>query len=93
MKWNKILVPVLGAALLLPGMASNALAAEEGSPTETTGVELRTSLDSLLSEHYALAVDSMMKIYDEDEAAEAAIAALDENAADMEPAERFGGGT
>ncbi|WP_256204083.1 hypothetical protein [Planococcus faecalis] len=65
-------------------MATNVLAAE-ASPTETTGVELRATLDSLLSEHYALAVDSMMKIYDEDGAAEAAIAALDENAADMEP--------
>ncbi|WP_239457192.1 hypothetical protein [Planococcus versutus] len=83
-EWKKVLVPVLGAALLLPGMASNALAAET-SQTETTGVELRATLDSLLSEHYALAVDSMMKIYDEDEAAEAAIAALDANAADMEP--------
>ena len=59
--------------------------AEETPPTETTGVELRATLDSLLSEHYALAVDSMMKIYDGDEAAEEAMAALDENAADMEP--------
>lgn len=84
MKWNKVLVPVLGAALLIPGMATTALAAEL-PPTETTGVELRATLDSLLSEHYALAVDSMMKIYDGDEAAEASIAALDANAADMEP--------
>lgn len=84
MKWNKVLAPVLGAALLIPGMATTALA-DELPPTETTGVELRATLDSLLSEHYALAVDSMMKIYDEDEAAEAAVAALDANAADMEP--------
>ncbi|MDQ0429383.1 hypothetical protein QOZ98_002211 [Planomicrobium stackebrandtii] len=84
MKWNKVLVPVLGAALLIPGMATTALA-DELPPTETTGVELRATLDSLLSEHYALAVDSMMKVYDGDEAAEAAIAALDANAADMEP--------
>lgn len=84
MKWNKVLAPVLGAALLIPGMATTALA-NELPPTETTGVELRATLDSLLSEHYALAVDSMMKIYDGDEAAEAAMAALDANAADMEP--------
>lgn len=84
MKWNKVLAPVLGAALLIPGMATTALA-DELPPTETTGVELRATLDSLLSEHYALAVDSMMKIYDGDEAAEAAMAALDANAADMEP--------
>ena len=84
MKWNKVLAPVLGAALLIPGMATTALA-DELPPTETTGVELRATLDSLLSEHYALAVDSMMKVYDGDEAAEAAVAALDANAADMEP--------
>ncbi|WP_298834411.1 hypothetical protein [uncultured Planococcus sp.] len=84
MKWRKVLAPVLGAALLVPGMGTAAFA-DELPPTETTGVELRATLDSLLSEHYALAVDSMMKIYDGDEAAEASIAALDANAADMEP--------
>lgn len=84
MKWRKILAPVLGAALLIPGMGTTAFA-DEMSATETTGVELRATLDSLLSEHYALAVDSMMKIYDEDKAVEEAIAALDANAADMEP--------
>ena len=85
MKMKKMLIPVLGASLLIPGMGSNVLAAEEVPPTETTGVELRATLDSLLSEHYALAVDSMMKVYDGDEAADAAIATLDANAADMEP--------
>lgn len=85
MKMKKMLIPVLGASLLIPGMGSNVLAAEEVPPTETTGVELRATLDSLLSEHYALAVDSMMKVYDGDEAADAAVAALDANAADMEP--------
>ncbi|WP_223636474.1 hypothetical protein [Planococcus sp. 4-30] len=84
MKWRKVLAPVLGAALLVPGMGTAAFA-DELPPTETTGVELRATLDSLLSEHYALAVDSMMKIYDGDEAAEASLAALDANAADMEP--------
>ncbi|WP_394121277.1 hypothetical protein [Planococcus donghaensis] len=84
MKWRKVLAPVLGAALLVPGMGTAAFA-DELPPTETTGVELRATLDSLLSEHYALAVDSMMKIYDGDEAAEASIAALNANAADMEP--------
>lgn len=84
MKWRKFLAPVLGAALLIPGMGSAAFAAEMPA-TETTGVELRATLDSLLSEHYTLAVDAMMKIYDEDPAAEAAAAALDANSADMEP--------
>lgn len=84
MKWRKILAPVLGAAILVPGMGTAAFA-DELPPTETTGVELRATLDSLLSEHYALAVDSMMKVYDGDEAAEASIAALEANAADMEP--------
>lgn len=84
MKWKKILAPVLGAALMIPGLAPSVLA-DELPPTETTGVELRATLDSLLSEHYALAVDSMMKVYDGDKAADAAVAALDANAADMEP--------
>lgn len=84
MKWRKVLAPVLGAALLVPGMGTAAFA-DELPPTETTGVELRATLDSLLSEHYALAVDSMMKIYDGDEAADASMAALEANAADMEP--------
>ena len=84
MNWRKIVAPVLGAALLVPAMGTTA-SANELAPTETTGVELRATLDSLLSEHYALAVDSMMKVYDGDEAADAAVAALDANAADMEP--------
>lgn len=84
MKWRKILAPVLGAALLIPGMGTTAFA-DEMPKTDTTGVELRTALDSLLSEHYVLAVDSMMKIYDGDPAAEAASAALEANAKDMEP--------
>ncbi|XKE94408.1 hypothetical protein LG326_14725 [Metaplanococcus flavidus] len=84
MKYGKILAPILGAALLVPSMGMT-VSADEMAPTETSGVELRATLDSLLSEHYALAVDSMMKIYDGDEAAEAAMAALDANAADMEP--------
>lgn len=83
MKWKKILAPVLGAALLIPGMGT--AFADEMPTTDTTGIELRTTLDSLLSEHYALAVDSMMKTYDGDKGAEAAAAALDENAAAMEP--------
>ncbi len=83
MKWRKVLAPVLGAALLIPGMGT--AFADEMPTTDTTGVELRTTLDSLLSEHYALAVDSMMKTYEGDKGAEAAAAALDENAAAMEP--------
>lgn len=84
MKWRKILAPVLGATLLFSGMGTVAFA-DEMPATETTGIELRATLDSLLSEHYSLAVDSMMKIYDGDKAAEEAIAALDTNAAEMEP--------
>ncbi|MGI2328774.1 hypothetical protein [Planococcus sp. YIM B11945] len=84
MKWRKILVPILGASLLIPGMGATAFA-DEMPKTDTTGAELRATLDSLLSEHYALAVDSMMKIYDGDKSAEAASAALDANAKDMEP--------
>ena len=84
MKFGKVLAPILGTALLVPSMGM-AVSAQETVPTETSGVELRATLDSLLSEHYALAVDSMMKIYDGDEAAEAAMAALDANTADMEP--------
>lgn len=84
MKWQKILAPVVGAAILVAGTGTTAFA--HGTPkTDTTGVELRATLDSLLSEHYVLAVDSMMKIYDGDKGAEAAAAALDANAADMEP--------
>lgn len=84
MKFKKVLAPVLGTMLLVPSMGM-AVSAHDAAPTETSGVELRSTLDSLLSEHYALAVDSMMKIYDGDEAAEAAMAALDANTADMEP--------
>ncbi|WP_422124299.1 hypothetical protein DHX103_05635 [Planococcus sp. X10-3] len=84
MKFRKILAPILGATLLVPSMGM-AVSADDHSPTETSGVELRSALDGLLSEHYALAVDSMMKIYDGDAAAEAAMAALDANTADMEP--------
>ncbi|TWT27319.1 hypothetical protein [Planomicrobium sp. CPCC 101110] len=84
MKWRKFLAPVVGAALLAAGTGTTAFA--HGTPkTDTTGVELRATLDSLLSEHYALAVDSMMKVYDGDKGAEAAVAALEANAADMEP--------
>lgn len=84
MKWKKLLLPVLGAALLVPGFGT-AVSADEGPQTDTTGVELRATLDSLLSEHYALAVDSMMKIYNGDKGADAAAGALDANASDMEP--------
>ena len=85
MNWRKIsTASVLITALLFPGMG--AAATEKDMPkTDTTGVELRATLDSLLSEHYALAVDSMMKVYDEDKAADAALAALDANAQAMEP--------
>ncbi len=56
------------------------------SQVTTPAVELRGTLDHLLSEHFALAVLSMQKQYDGDDGAEAAQEALMQNAADMKPA-------
>lgn len=81
---KKIIAPVMGAALLIPGIAS---ASTEAAPTvNTPAAELRSTLDHLLSEHFVLAVTSMAKAYDGAADADAAAKALDQNAADMTPA-------
>ncbi len=85
-KLNKVLIPLIGAALIAPSFAQPAQAEENVSPVETPAVELRGTLDHLLSEHFVLAVVSMQKQFDGDEGAEAAQAALEQNAADMKPA-------
>ncbi|MWJ31463.1 copper amine oxidase N-terminal domain-containing protein [Saccharibacillus sp. WB 17] len=54
--------------------------------TTTPAVELRAALDRLLSEHYQLAVDSMIKAYQGSPDAAASFAALNANASDMLPA-------
>ncbi|MEK3800001.1 copper amine oxidase [Peribacillus sp. FSL H8-0477] len=83
LNFKKLIVPVLSLSLLVPGMAG----AEEQKPTvDTPAAGLRASLDHLLSEHFVLAVTSMTKSFDGDEDAEAAMKALNQNAADMKPA-------
>ncbi|MCQ4088360.1 copper amine oxidase N-terminal domain-containing protein [Saccharibacillus sp. JS10] len=98
---KKIMVPVLGLALVVPTVAgaAPAHAASATSVTATAAqsatmkasittpaVELRAALDNLLSEHYQLAVDAMIKAYQGSPDAAAAYAALDQNAVDMLPA-------
>lgn len=88
MKLRKLLAPVLSITLLLPTMASAAVTASP-MPTatvDTPAVELRASLDHLLSEHFVLAVAAMTKAYDGAPDAAAAYQALDQNALDMQPA-------
>lgn len=81
---KKLLVPMMGLSLVMPGMAS---ANAEAAPTvNTPAAELRSTLDHLLSEHYVLAVTAMTKSYDGAKDAEAANKALDQNAVDMTPA-------
>ncbi|QJD82964.1 copper amine oxidase N-terminal domain-containing protein [Cohnella herbarum] len=89
MKLNKWLAPVLSLSLLFPTItgATSASAAEPKIPTvETPAIELRATLDYLLSEHFTLAVDSMIKKYDNSFDAAAAQTALEKNAKDMVPA-------
>ncbi|WP_239672451.1 copper amine oxidase [Mangrovibacillus cuniculi] len=82
-KWmNKIAAPVIGATLLFPTVAG----AQEAPTAKTPAGDLRATLDTLLSEHYVLAVTSMMKSYDGAPDAEQVAKALDQNAADMTPA-------
>ncbi|CAM4054753.1 copper amine oxidase N-terminal domain-containing protein [Saccharibacillus endophyticus] len=100
---KKIMVPVLGLALVVPTVAGAApVNAASAAPTNisataatmttmkasttTPAVELRSALDHLLSEHYQLAVDSMIKAYEGSPDAAAAFAALNQNANDMLPA-------
>ncbi|MBD2847739.1 copper amine oxidase N-terminal domain-containing protein [Paenibacillus sp. IB182496] len=88
MKFKKLVAPVLSLSLLVPaiGVVGSASAAEMEASTETKSVELRATLDHLLSEHFVLATTSMMKLYDGAPDAAAAQAALEQNAADMKPA-------
>ncbi|WP_405083711.1 hypothetical protein [Priestia megaterium] len=80
---KKLMIPVLGASLLMPTIAN----AEEAKPTAVTKAsDLRANLDSLLSEHFTLAVAAMTTAYDGSKDADAAFKALDQNAVDMEPA-------
>ncbi|MDE0563513.1 MULTISPECIES: copper amine oxidase [unclassified Exiguobacterium] len=80
---NKIVAPALALGLLVP---VNAQAADHTPTASTPAGDLRATLDQLLSEHYVLAVTSMMKGYDEAADAEVADQALDQNALDMTPA-------
>jgi Na+/phosphate symporter len=80
---KKLMIPVLGASLLMPTIAN----AEEAKPTAVTKAsDLRANLDYLLSEHFTLAVAAMTTAYDGSKDADAAFKALDQNAVDMEPA-------
>lgn len=80
---KKLIIPVLGASLLMPTIAN----AEEAQPTAVTkAADLRANLDYLLSEHFTLAVAAMTTAYDGSKDADAAFKALDQNAVDMEPA-------
>ncbi|QHW35109.1 copper amine oxidase N-terminal domain-containing protein [Paenibacillus rhizovicinus] len=86
---RKWLAPVLSLSLLVPTIAeaSAANAAAPAVPTaDTPAVELRATFDYLLSEHFALAVDAMIKKYDHSFDAAAAQSALEKNAKDMVPA-------
>jgi hypothetical protein len=83
MKMRKLLAPALGLALVLPGIS---VQAEEAPTVNTPAADLRANLDHLLSEHYTLAVESMMKTYDGAKDARQAQAALEQNGEDMTPA-------
>ncbi|MDO3410462.1 copper amine oxidase N-terminal domain-containing protein [Saccharibacillus sp. CPCC 101409] len=98
---KKLVAPVLGLALIVPTVAGAAPAQAAAATTTTTtasqtaamkasvttpAVELRSALDHLLSEHYQLAVDAMIKAYEGSPDAAAAYQALDQNALDMQPA-------
>lgn len=87
---KKIIVPALGLSLIVPAFAG-AATASAATPTAkpsaiTPATDLRATLDYLLSEHFALAVDAMVKKYDRSFAADAAQAALEKNGKDMMPA-------
>ncbi|MDO7906345.1 copper amine oxidase N-terminal domain-containing protein [Paenibacillus sp. JX-17] len=87
MKIKKLIAPVLSLSLLIPSMAQAAVPMPSPTPTvNTPAIELRASLDRLLSEHFALAVSAMRTAYDGSKDAAAAYNALDQNALDMQPA-------
>jgi hypothetical protein len=79
---KKIAAPMLGLSLLAP---TASFAAE--TPTAVTPAsDLRSTLDQLLSEHYVLAVNAMVKDYKDAPDEKEAYEALDQNALDMTPA-------
>ncbi|MCP3032907.1 copper amine oxidase [Halobacillus sp. A1] len=81
---KRILITIMAIMLLTPSLA---MAHDHSEPTtKTPASDLRSTLDQLLSEHFALATTAMMKDYDDAEDAEQAYAALDQNAMDMTPA-------
>jgi hypothetical protein len=79
---KKIAAPVLGLSLLMPGVQASA-----AEPTSITPAsDLRSTLDQLLSEHYVLAVNAMVKDYNDAPDEKIAYEALNQNALDMTPA-------
>ncbi|MBP1993931.1 copper amine oxidase N-terminal domain-containing protein [Paenibacillus eucommiae] len=84
MNLKKLLVPVLSLALLFPTLANAEV--KPKATVNTPAVELRASLDHLLSEHFVLAVTSMTKAYDGAADSKAVFDALNQNALDMKPA-------
>ncbi|ANE48718.1 copper amine oxidase [Paenibacillus swuensis] len=85
---KKLLLPVLSLSLLVPtiaGAQTTAMPVAKAS-VMTPAADLRAGLDYLLSEHFVLAVNAMIKAYDGSKDAAAAYAALDQNALDMQPA-------
>lgn len=88
MKMKKLIVPVLSLSLLVPNTGAFAADATSASmPTVSTkAADLRSDLDYLLSEHFALAVVAMTKAYESAPDAAEALDALDKNALDMQPA-------
>ena len=76
---KKLMALVMAFTLLVPTFAF-------ANEVKTPAADLRATLDHLLSEHFVLAVASMQKAYDGDEDTEAVLAALDQNAADMQVA-------
>jgi hypothetical protein len=79
---KKVAAPVLGLSLLVPAAAQ-----AEAEPTVVTPAsDLRATLDQLLSEHFVLAVDAMVKDYNDAPDEKQAYDALNQNALDMTPA-------
>ncbi|WP_409294684.1 copper amine oxidase [Peribacillus sp. SCS-26] len=81
--FKKLAAPVLGMTLLFPVVGN---AAAPAPAVNTPAVDLRASLDHLLSEHFALAFNAMTTTYEGSEAAKEAMKALNQNALDMTPA-------
>lgn len=87
MKIQKLIVPALSLSLLLPAAGAFAATPATATPTVSTkAADLRSGLDYLLSEHFALAVVAMTKAYEGAPDAKQAYDALDQNALDMQPA-------